>query len=91
MLRGPIGLRQRHALAATSRDEAIRLAEDCSPDLAIVDLRMPGESGLTVARELRALDSTTFILILTGYSKEHKASYHVAALGKKAGLVPEAV
>lgn len=67
MLRGPIGLRQRHALAATSRDEAIRLAEDCSPDLAIVDLRMPGESGLTVVRELRALDSTTFILILTGY------------------------
>ncbi len=53
--------------AASSREEAIRLAEDCSPDLATVDLRMPGESGLTVVRELRALDSTTFILVLTGY------------------------
>jgi two-component system response regulator RegA len=55
------------ALAASSREEAIRLAEHCSPDLATVDLRMPGESGLAVVRELRALDSTTFILVLTGY------------------------
>ena len=55
------------AFAASCRDEAIRLAEECSPDLATVDLRMPGESGLTVVRELRALDSTTFLLVLTGY------------------------
>lgn len=55
------------AFAASGREEAIRLAEDCSPDLATVDLRMPGESGLTVVRELRALDSTIFILVLTGY------------------------
>ena len=55
------------ALAASNRDEAIRMAEECSPDLATVDLRMPGENGLTVVRELRALDSTTFILVLTGY------------------------
>lgn len=55
------------ALAACSGEEAIRMAEDRSPDLVTVDLRMPGESGLTVVRELRALDSTTFILVLTGY------------------------
>lgn len=55
------------ALAASDKDEAIRLAEESSPDLVTVDLRMPGENGLSVVRELRALDSTTFILILTGY------------------------
>ncbi len=55
------------AFAASSREEATRLAEECGPDLATVDLRMPGESGLTVVRELRALDCTTFILVLTGY------------------------
>jgi two-component system response regulator RegA len=55
------------SLAACSREEAIRIAKDSSPDLATVDLRLPGESGLTVLRELRALDSTMFILVLTGY------------------------
>ena len=60
-------LRGWNAVAACSRDEAIHMAEESSPDLAIVDLRLPGESGLTVVRELRALDSTTFILVLTGY------------------------
>ena len=60
-------LRGWDALAASGREEAIHLAKEASPDLATVDLRMPGESGLTVVRELRALDSTTFILVLTGY------------------------
>lgn len=55
------------ALAAAGMDEAIRLAEQLSPDLVTVDLRMPGENGLSIVRELRALDSTTFILVLTGY------------------------
>jgi two-component system response regulator RegA len=56
-----------NAFPASGREEAIRLAEECSPDLATVDLRMPGESGLTVVRELRALDNTAFLLVLTGY------------------------
>lgn len=60
-------LRGWDALAASGREEAIRLAEESSPDLATVDLRMPGENGLTVVQELRALDNTTFILVLTGY------------------------
>lgn len=60
-------LRGWDAIAASDKDEAIRLAEESSPDLATVDLRMPGENGLSVVRELRALDNTTFILILTGY------------------------
>ena len=53
--------------AASSGEEAIRLADEYSPELATVDLRMPGESGLTVVRELRALDNTIFIIVLTGY------------------------
>lgn len=60
-------LRGWYALAASDKDEAIRIAEKSSPDLVTVDLRMPGENGLSVVRELRAFDSTAFILILTGY------------------------
>jgi len=46
---------------------AIAAAADVSPDLALIDLRIPGESGITVVRDLRALDPTTVIIMLTGY------------------------
>lgn len=46
---------------------ALRLAATSSPDLAIVDLRLPEMGGLDIVRELRALDKTTCIIMLTGY------------------------
>lgn len=45
----------------------LRIAKDLSPDLAIVDLRLPGDSGLDIVRDLRKLDETTCIIMLTGY------------------------
>jgi two-component system response regulator RegA len=38
-----------------------------SPELALVDLRLPGESGLAVIRDLKALDPATVVVVLTGY------------------------
>ena len=52
---------------AGSVDEALAAARHESPELAVVDLRMPGRSGLELVRELRALDASTRILVLTGY------------------------
>ena len=46
---------------------ALILARDNGPDLAVVDLRLPFESGIDVVRRLREIDSTMFITILTGY------------------------
>ncbi|MBK7861441.1 MAG: response regulator [Archangiaceae bacterium] len=46
---------------------ALELARAESPELAVVDLRMPGASGLDVVRELKAVDETTRIVVLTGY------------------------
>ena len=46
---------------------ALALAQQTRPDLAIVDLRMPGESGLEVVRRLRQIDATVTILMITGY------------------------
>ena len=46
---------------------AIEAARDDSPELALVDLRLPGESGLSVVRDLKALDSSTVVVVLTGY------------------------
>lgn len=53
--------------AAPDAESAIRLAEMFSPDLAVVDLRLPGASGLDIVRDLRNLDETTCIIMLTGY------------------------
>ncbi|QDU66266.1 response regulator transcription factor [Engelhardtia mirabilis] len=52
---------------AANVDEALILAGDESPELAVVDLRMPGRSGLDAVRELKSVDPTTQILVLTGY------------------------
>ena len=46
---------------------ALDLARASAPDLATVDLRLPGENGLNVVRALREQDSTLSIIVLTGY------------------------
>lgn len=55
------------ALGAPDGTTALRLAEASSPDLALVDLRLPGMGGLDIVRELRARDETICILMLTGF------------------------
>jgi two-component system response regulator RegA len=52
--------------AASAGDALVRARED-SPELALVDLRMPGASGLELIAELRAIDPTTQVVVLTGY------------------------
>lgn len=52
---------------AGGHDEAIAIASNESTELALVDLRMPGKSGLDVVRELHRIDPSTRIVVLTGY------------------------
>jgi len=53
--------------AAADGNEAIRIAQDGNPDLALVDLRMPGMDGIDIVEKLRELDSSMTIIVLTGY------------------------
>ena len=46
---------------------AMELAHADAPEYAVVDLRMPGRSGLEVVRDLAQLDPNMRIVILTGY------------------------
>ena len=46
---------------------AIASAERDSPEMAVVDLRLPDDSGLEVVRRLKAIDPATSIVVLTGY------------------------
>jgi two-component system response regulator RegA len=52
---------------ASDHASAVRLATLDPPELAVVDLKMPGRSGLDVVRDLRALDVGTRMVVLTGY------------------------
>jgi two-component system response regulator RegA len=55
------------ARGAASAEEALALATADSPELAVVDLRMPGSSGLHLVKELVAIDRATRVVVLTGY------------------------
>jgi len=53
--------------AAASYDEAVAIAGIESPELALVDMKLPGGSGLDILRRLKELDATTNVVMLTGY------------------------
>src|SRR6187399_1545725 len=52
---------------AANYDQAMALARADCPEMAVVDLRMPGRSGLELIRDLLALDAETKVVVLTGY------------------------
>ncbi|HEY2428027.1 MAG TPA: response regulator [Acidimicrobiales bacterium] len=51
-------------------DEAVSLVREHKPDLAILDIRMPGMDGLAAAREITA-DDEAAVLILTAFSQRN--------------------
>ncbi|HZN13545.1 MAG TPA: response regulator [Acidimicrobiales bacterium] len=51
-------------------DEAVTLVREHKPDLAILDIRMPGMDGLSAAREITA-ERAAAVLILTAYSQRN--------------------
>lgn len=53
--------------AAADTETAVSMARAESPELAVVDLRMPGRSGLELVGELKSIDGSTRIVVLTGY------------------------
>lgn len=48
-------------------DSAIQIAETMKPDRAVLDLKMPGKSGLELLSAIRSISPLTKCVILTGY------------------------
>mgnify|MGYP000335997737 CR=1 FL=1 len=51
-------------------DEAVKLVKELGPDLAILDIKMPGQDGLTAAREITS-EQRAAVLILTAFSQRN--------------------
>lgn len=53
---------------ANSAESALALAKNDPPEFAVVDLKMSGNSGLVLVRQLSELEAATKIVVLTGYA-----------------------
>lgn len=57
--------------------EAVRLVQEMHPDVAVMDIAMPGLNGIEAARQISSADGNTAILMLSAFGYE---SYLWAAL-----------
>ena len=55
---------------ATDGDEALNLLQDHKPDVAVLDLDMPGKDGFAVARAIQSQQLPVAVIILTMHDSE---------------------
>ncbi len=55
---------------AASADEAVQLAAELEPDVVVMDVRMPGRSGVEACRDIRAAREDTRVLMLTSFADD---------------------
>lgn len=53
---------------AHSVEEGLATVQDNPPEFAVIDLKMPGPSGLVLVEKLKELDAETRTVVLTGYA-----------------------
>jgi signal transduction histidine kinase len=56
-----------HVYCAESVDAGVALLKAHRPELVILDIRMPGTSGIEGLRQIRELDQTVAVVMFTGY------------------------
>jgi two-component system response regulator RegA len=62
------------AVTASDADAALDVALTARPELAVVDQRMPGRSGLELLGELRARYPEMRVVLLTGFGDQNLAT-----------------
>jgi DNA-binding NtrC family response regulator len=57
-------------LIATEGEQALHLVAQRPVDVALLDLRMPGLSGMQVLEKIKAIDPAIVVIIITAYASE---------------------
>lgn len=52
-------------------EEAVSQTEQLSPDVVVLDIRLPGDDGLEACRQIKHLRPETRIIVLTSYPDDH--------------------
>lgn len=73
---------------AEEGNKALQIIRDLAPDVAVIDLRMPGKTGLEILSGLCESGNTTKIILLTMY-KNINYFYQAVSLGAKGYLLKE--
>lgn len=55
-------------------ESAVGVLEECEPEMALIDLRLPGRSGIELIEEAKRLQPGIRIVVLTGYGSIATAS-----------------
>ena len=81
LVRATLGNGEYSIVEAADGDESLELARQTRPDLIVLDMMMPGRSGLEVLRELRADPeiSATPVIMLTARARESDRDEATAA------------
>jgi len=60
-------------LTAQNGEEALDRVKKSSPDLIIMDIRMPGRNGIDVLKEIKSVDPKSPVIIMTAYGTTETA------------------
>jgi nitrogen regulation protein NR(I) len=60
-------------LTAQNGEEALGRVKESSPDLIIMDIKMPGRNGIEVLREIKSIDPKSLVIIMTAYGTTETA------------------
>ena len=60
-------------LTAQNGEEALDRIREASPDLVLMDIRMPGRNGIDVLKEIKVLDPKSLVVIMTAYGTTETA------------------
>src|SRR4030067_1928137 len=60
-------------LTAQNGEESLTRVKESSPDLVIMDIKMPGRSGIEVLKEIKLIDPKSLVIIMTAYGTTETA------------------
>ncbi len=62
---------------ARNGEEALRIAKESKPDVIILDMSMPGESGVEVARKMKSLSPDICVYLCSAYELNEFRELHL--------------